>query len=184
MENTYNYYNQDNLDTFDVAVIGSWLDTIGTATAAVGSTPLPALTETFLEDLIFIGNALQGVGSALVVESSRTLPNDKVGSSVQSIGNLTVLVGLMIENEKFFRLLNQQGNLIQAVGSGVSINYDGKLTTINNIGNGLQVIGNSLQALAFKNHLIDTKKGKLMDVSGGWIQTVGTLMSTLTVNRL
>lgn len=179
--NRHNNSNaQSNKMVPSVGMIGSWMDAIGTVLAAIGSTPSKVLTEEMLEDLIFIGNSLQGVGSALVVDSPETLINDRVGSSIQSIGNLTVLVGLMSDNEKSLVRLSKQGNLIQALGAGVSTNYDGRMTTVNNLGNALQVIGNSLQALALKEILINTEEGTQLDMAGSWIQAIGTVISAVT----
>lgn len=161
-------------------MVGSWLDTIGTVLAAIGTTPSKVLTQSILDDLIFIGNALQGLGSAFVVESPETLANDRVGSAIQSIGNLTVITGLLQKDERTSILWNRKGNLLQALGGGVSFNYDGEITSINNIGNGLQVIGNSLQAFSLKESLLDTEEGQLLDVTGSWIQAIGTFISAIT----
>jgi len=161
-------------------IVGSWLDAIGTVLAAIGSTPSKVLTKTILNDLIFIGNALQGLGSAFVVESPETLANDRVGSAIQSIGNLTVITGLLQEDKRTSILWNRKGNLLQALGGGVSFNYNGQLTSINNIGNGLQVIGNSLQAFSLKERLLDTEEGQLLETTGSWIQAIGTIISAVT----
>ena len=188
----YNRYNKRFLNQYQIpkttstpvvlspGLIGSWLDALGTVVAAIGSTPSKVIPATILEDFVFIGNSLQGIGSALVVESPETLENDRVGSAIQSIGNLTVLIALLQDEGRPSRRLNKQGNLLQALGGGVSFNYDGEITSINNIGNGLQVLGNSLQALSLKESLFDTEEGELMDVAGSWIQAVGTIISALS----
>lgn len=161
-------------------MIGSWVDTIGTVVAAIGSTPLKGLSESLQEDLVYIGNVLQGLGSALVVESPETLPNDRIGSALEAIGNLTVITGLMQSNEKSTVRLNKSGNLLQALGGGVSLNYDGQITSINNIGNGLRVVGNSLQALSLKDSLLNTEEGRLLDATGSWIQAIGSFIGAVT----
>ena len=160
--------------------IGSWVDTIGTVVAAIGSTPIKGLTESLQEDLIYIGNVLQGLGSALIVDSPETLPNNKVGSAIESIGNLTVITGLMQSNEKSVVRLTKQGSLLQALGGGVSFNYDGQANSINNIGNGLRVLGNSLQALSLKESLLDTEAGQILDTTGSWIQAIGSFINAVT----
>ena len=163
-----------------VGYIGSWIDAIGTVVAAIGSTPSKILSKKIMEDLVFIGNAFQGIGSSLVVDSPETLPNDRVGSAIQSIGNLTVMHGLLNTDVEAGRVTNKQGNLLQALGAGASINYDGEITSINNIGNGLQVVGNSLQALALRDDVIETEEGLILDMVGSWVQAVGTVISAIT----
>ncbi|MER2170503.1 MAG: hypothetical protein ABS938_07680 [Psychrobacillus psychrodurans] len=161
-------------------MIGSWIDTLGTVVAAIGSTPLKGVSGPLQEDLIYIGNVLQGLGSALVVDSPETLPNDRVGSALESIGNLTVISGLLQNDENSTVRLTKQGNLLQALGGSFSLNYDGQITSINNIGNGLRVLGNSLQAISLKESLLETEEGQLLDVIGSWIQAVGSFIATVT----
>lgn len=171
---------QSNSMVPSVGNIGSWIAAIGTVLAAIGSTPSKVLSETILEDLNIIGNSLQGVGNALIVDSPETEVNDKIGSSIQSIGNSTVLVGLLSNDEKSSVRLNKQGNLLQALGSGVSINYDDNIASMSNLGNALQSIGNSLQALALKGTLIHTEEGGQLGTIGSWIQAVGAVISAVT----
>jgi len=186
--NCYSYYldpYNSNITPFKqvlptIGYIGSWLDAIGTVIAAIGSTPSKILSKKILEDLVFIGNAFQGIGSSLVADSPETLPNDRVGSALQSIGNLTVMQGLLNTDEETGRVTNKSGNLLQALGAGASINYDGEITSINNFGNGLQVLGNSLQAMALRDNVIETDEGLVLDMVGSWVQAVGTVISAIT----
>ncbi|WP_077622384.1 DUF6944 family repetitive protein [Sediminibacillus massiliensis] len=54
------------------AVLGAWIQAIGTVIAAIGSTPTTHLPQKLLQDLNLIGNVLQGTGNALMADS---IPN-------------------------------------------------------------------------------------------------------------
>lgn len=100
------------------------------------------------------------------------------------IGNSTVIVGILINfSEKTKKELNIKGNLLQAVGGGVSLaDALGREPTVKELysiyGNLLQAIGNALQALSGINELRN-REGQELNVVGSWIQAIGSIISAL-----
>ncbi|WP_456363379.1 DUF6944 family repetitive protein [Priestia aryabhattai] len=181
-------------------IFGAWLAAIGTVTAAVGSTPFRSLGSSFRKDLSLIGNELQAVGNALEADGQGEENLEKVGNELQSVGNVTVISGLVID----FDDITQQkliisGNWIQALGGAAALGDEFQDTSnineiYNIIGNLLQVIGNSLQALSgineLKKNYIENKETSekkqdnnntiwSLDVTGSWIQAVGSVISLI-----
>ena len=160
-----------------IAIAGGWIEAIGTIVAAIGNTPSTIFSRSTLKDFRIIGNVLQASGSALTAENEELLL-DIVGDQLQAIGNITVVAGLLDNNEQSSQRLSTQGNLLQILGSGVSINTQGNLSfiqTIDNIGNIIQAIGNTIQVFANTN----TEEGIIMNATGTWIQAVGTVITAL-----
>ena len=127
-----------------------------------------------------IGNILQAGGSAIEVESEDSLL-DRVGDELQAVGNLTVVAGILNKNEQTSELLQTQGNLLQIVGGGISLNTQGRLTlleSIANTGDIIQLIGNVIQVFADT----DTKEGVVMSAVGAWIQAVGAVITALATD--
>jgi len=100
---------------------------------------------------------------------------------LQSLGNITVVAGILDSNEQSSQRLLTQGNLLQILGGGVSINTQVNLSliqTIDNIGNIIQVIGSTMQVLANTN----TEDGIIMNATGNWVQAVGTVITALATD--
>ena len=160
-----------------IAIAAGWIEAIGTIVAAIGNTPSTIFSKSTLKDFRLIGNVLQACGSALAAENEQLLL-DIVGDELQAIGNITVVASILDPNEQSSQRLSTQGNLLQILGSGVSINTQGNLSfiqTIDNIGNIIQLIGNTIQVLANTN----TEEGIIMNATGSWIQAVGTVITAL-----
>ena len=86
--------------------------------------------------------------------------------------------GILSKNEQTSQLLEKQGDLLQILGTGITINTQGKLTlieTIANTGNIIQVIGNVIQVFADT----ETEEGQVMGAVGAWIQAVGAVITAL-----
>ncbi|MEH6917041.1 DUF6944 family repetitive protein [Priestia megaterium] len=179
-------------------IFGAWLAAIGTVTSAVGSTPFRSLGSSFRKDLNLIGNELQAVGNALEADGQGEENLERLGNELQSVGNVTVIFGLVVD----FKDTTQQkliisGNWIQALGGATALGDEFQDTSnineiYNIIGNLLQVIGNSLQALSGVNELkasyIDNKESSekeednniwSLDVVGSWIQAIGSVVSLI-----
>lgn len=135
-------------------IFGGWLAAIGTVTSAVGSTPSLFIKKGLRNDLNLWGNVLQGVGNAVVADGQGELSLETIGNELQSVGNITVIAGLVIDLEdEIQQRLIIDGNLIQALGGATALGNElediSEEDDIYNImGNLLQVIGNSLQALS------------------------------------
>jgi hypothetical protein len=166
------------------AVFGAWIQAIGTVTAAVGSTPSKVLTDQQLENLNLWGNVLQGTGNAILADTEDTFTLNKIGNMIQSIGNSTVVTGIIIDfSERTQTLLEVQGNLLQATGGGTALaDAFGEERSIEQLysiyGNLLQVIGNSMQAIAGGMELRNEDPGNL-NVAGSWIQAIGSIISAI-----
>jgi hypothetical protein len=179
-------------------IFGAWLAAIGTVTAAVGSTPFRSLGESFRNDLNLVGNELQAVGNALEADGQGEVNLEGIGNELQSVGNVTVISGLVIDfKDETQQKLIISGNWIQALGGATALGDEFEDTSnineiYNIIGNLLQVIGNSLQALSGINELKasrikDTETSKReednniwsLNVVGSWIQAIGSVISLI-----
>lgn len=187
------------MDNQTKSLFGAWIQAIGTVIAAIGSTPSINVSEQFREDLNLWGNVLQAAGNALQADAEEELSLVRIGNEIQAIGNSAVAAGIVInfEQETEQRLIIT-GNWLQALGGTTSLGElleeSHSLTlSFNIVGNILQVIGNSLQAISGRielagNHqsikypegLIDSQT---LDVSGSWLQAVGSVLSLLGVIR-
>ena len=80
-------------------IVGAWFIAVGTIIAAIGSTPLKKLNSGLRKDLNVWGNVLQATGNGLEADGQREISLELIGTEIQSIGNVTVLTGLIIEFE-------------------------------------------------------------------------------------
>lgn len=171
--NSQNEGNYSNI----TAIAGNWIGAVGTIISAIGSTPSTIFTNQTLEDFNIIGNILEAFGSAIVADTEDVLL-DKVGGQISAIGNLEVVAGILAENEQLGQMLEKQGDLLQIVGVGITIQTQGKLTlkeTISNTGNIIQLIGNVIQVFANT----ETEEGQRVGAAGAWIQAVGAVTTAL-----
>lgn len=178
--NTHKNRNSANSSSSTAAIAGGWIEAIGTIVAAIGNTPSKVISKSMLKDLRLIGNVLQANGSALVADNEELLL-DIVGDQLQAIGNITVVAGILDTNEKSSQRLLTQGNLLQILGTGVSVNTQGNLSliqNIDNIGNIIQAIGNTIQVFSNTN----TEEGISMNVVGVWTQAVGAVITALAAD--
>jgi hypothetical protein len=184
------------------ALLGAWIQAIGTVTSAVGSTP--SLNEDIQDSLNLWGNALQGTGNALIADSEEGFSLEKLGNEVQAIGNTTVIAGLLLNVSEEKKLkLDINGNLLQAVGGGIALPDDlvdepSTIRTLNIAGNVLQIIGNSLQArggiielksnrdnqVKYKSYRESNESQEIsysdsFAINGSWIQAVGSVISAI-----
>ncbi|AWE07310.1 hypothetical protein DCE79_07945 [Lysinibacillus sp. 2017] len=176
-ENQNSSSNNNESDSNITAIAGNWIEAIGTIITAIGSTPSTIFTQQTLTDFNIIGNILEAGGTAIAAESEDSLLNS-VGDQLQAIGNLAVVAGILGNNEQSSQLLEMQGNLLQVVGIGVTINTQGQQTllqTISNTGNIIQLIGTVIQVFANT----DTQEGIEMNAIGAWIQVVGAVITAL-----
>ncbi|MFJ7744207.1 DUF6944 family repetitive protein [Peribacillus sp. NPDC097295] len=131
---------------------GSWLQAIGTVLSAIANTPSLVSDYDSANNLDIVGNTLQGTGNALIADGEEAFTLDQIGSAVQAVGNSTVITGLIgTFSDDTNDLLIIDGNFIQALGGGVSaadITENSPAEGLNIVGNLLQLIGNSLQALS------------------------------------
>lgn len=171
------------------ATFGAWVQAVGTVLSAIGNTPNKYVSEDTLKNIDIIGNELQATGNALEADTIDDPFNlTKIGNQIQSIGNLTVMTGLIIDfNEVTKQELNIRGNLLQALGGSAavadSLDEERTLDELLSIyGNALQVIGNSLQAISGILELNNEDSGDL-NVAGSWIQAIGSVLSALVQDQ-
>lgn len=164
------------------AVVGNWIGAVGTIISAISSTPSTVFTEQTLEDFNLIGNTLQAVGSAIVAETEDTLINE-VGGQIAAVGNLTAIAGILSKNEQLNQRLEKQGELLQLIGVGITVDTQGNLTpleTIANTGVIIQVIGIAIGVLAAS----ETSEGKVIGALGAWIEAVGAVITALAIDKM
>ncbi|MGD7044389.1 DUF6944 family repetitive protein [Jeotgalibacillus proteolyticus] len=174
-------------------VFGAAIAAVGTIISAVGSTPSLPLPENKKDAYNLWGNVLQASGNALEADGQEGPSLEKTGNELQAVGNVTVIAGLVQVSDEInnARLVNT-GNWIQALGGLVSLadevsdgSAPGQAEAI--IGNLLQAIGNSMQAIS---GIYELKKSgdqpmsesiyyEQMGVYGSWIQAVGSVLSLL-----
>lgn len=187
------------------ALVGSVIVSIGTITAAIGSTPSNYIKSSVRDDLSIIGNVLQATGNGIDADVEGTVlraPGKLIGAS----GNITVLSGLVfdIRKEASYKLF-VAGNLLQALGQGVNVGdvvdlapFPGQAENI--VGSLTSFIGNSLQAIGWSEALYDLKgdetklsyyeeylkkttvtESESLVAIGSWIQAIGTVISVIGV---
>ena len=186
------------MDNQKKEIFGAWIQAIGTVMSAVGSTPTLRISEGLKNDLNLWGNELQATGNALQADAQKEVSLEKIGNEIQAIGNSLVIAGILIDfKDETEEKLNITGNWFQALGGSAALGNElmdkesnpNQIFTI--IGNLLQVIGNSLQAIAGTYELREEKDPKLqvkfdsqtLDVSGSWIQAVGSIISLLGLKQ-
>lgn len=166
----------------NAAVVGNWIGAVGTIISAISSTPSTVFTEQTLEDFNLIGNTLQAVGSAIVAETEDTLINE-VGGQIAAVGNLAAIAGILSKNEQLNQRLEMQGELLQLVGVGITVDTQGNLTlleTIANTGVIIQVIGIAIGILGVS----ETSEGKVIGAVGAWIEAVGAVITALAIDKM
>lgn len=171
------------------AFTGAWIQAIGTIVAAVGDTPSETRPEEATDSLGLWGNVLQATGNGLIADTNEPGSLDQAGNVIQAAGN-SIIVGALILpiNEDFEQTLTIKGNLFQAVGGAVSFSEDVKAdVNIASIyafyGDLLQVIGNSMQALAgILDFEVDGHEERL-NATGSWIQAIGAVLSALSETK-
>jgi hypothetical protein len=171
------------------ATFGAWIQAVGTVLSAIGNTPNKSLSEDTLDNLDIVGNELQATGNALEADAIVDPASlTKIGNQIQTIGNLTVLAGLIMDfSEVTEQELTIKGNLLQALGGSAAVadSLDDERTLdelLSIYGNGLQVIGNTLQAISGILELNNEDSGDL-NTAGSWIQAVGSVLSALVQSQ-
>lgn len=168
------------------ALIGSWMQAIGTITSAMKNNPSTRKSKASAAHQDLWGNVLQGTGNALLADTEKNASLGEVGNKIQAIGNVIIVIGFLIsDDEKRVSELSIKGNLIQAVGGSLSItevlNKDPAINSIYDVyGNMLQIVGNVMQSMSgIKDlHGIDSD---LLDIVGGWTQAVGSVFTLIDV---
>ncbi|MCU5682783.1 hypothetical protein OCF64_13030 [Bacillus wiedmannii] len=158
-------------------IFGAWVAAIGTITSAIGSTPFDFISSSVRKDLNVYGNVLQAVGNALEADGQGEVSLEKIGNEIQSIGNVAVISGLIIDFKEETQIkLVIAGNWTQALGGLTALadefeDTSDKDESLNIIGNLLQSIGNSLQAIggieelkSIRNEDRSNKEGNVNDV--------------------
>ncbi|QKE75257.1 hypothetical protein HPK19_22265 [Arthrobacter citreus] len=188
------------------AIVGSVIVSIGTITAAIGSTPSKYLKSSVRDDLTLIGNVLQATGNGIDAEADGTILR-AVGKEITASGNVTVFAGVIfdIRKEASYKLFIA-GNLLQALGLGVNVGEAVELAPFlgqseNIVGGLTQIIGNTMQAIGWSEALDSIKENEnkqkkfgyfyddqlessndqseLLVATGSWIQAVGSVISVI-----
>ncbi|MFF2878899.1 DUF6944 family repetitive protein [Gottfriedia sp. NPDC057991] len=186
------------------AVVGSVIVSIGTITAAIGSTPSNYIKSSVRDDLSIVGNVLQATGNGIDAEAKGTLFRG-IGKEITASGNVIVFSGLVfdIRKEASYKLFIA-GNLLQALGLGANIGEAIELTPFpgqaeNIVGSLTQFIGNLLQAIGWSEALYDIKEdekklsyyeeylkksngqseSEVLVATGSWIQAIGSVISVI-----
>ena len=160
----------------------AWLVAIGTVLSAIANTPSSVLSDSVQEDLDLVGSVLQAVGSGIIPADAEY--REQVGGRIEALGDIVTIQSLFVEDERTSGLLNAQGNLIQAVGTGFALNLEDNQTVkeaLNTIGDVLQMIGNIYIAFSTK-YPPDSKKAQELNTVGGWIEATGAVLSALAVD--
>ncbi|MCA1055471.1 hypothetical protein LCM10_10785 [Rossellomorea aquimaris] len=170
------------------ALLGSWITATGTVVSAISNTPTEAVQDGIRVDLDIIGNELQASGNALEADSVTEWNLEKTGLIIQSSGNLTIVAGLLFDMNKTNELIAVfKGNLLQALGGSAALSeaLDGE-RTLNQLldinGQLLQVIGNSLQAIAAILEL-NGEDNDSLNLAGSWIQATGAVLAAISLTR-
>ncbi|XZF75342.1 DUF6944 family repetitive protein [Bacillus sp. AL-1R] len=188
-------------------IVGSVIVSIGTITAAIGSTPSNYIKSSVRDDLSLIGNVLQATGNGIDAEAEGTVLR-AVGKEITASGNITVVSGLIFDSRKeaSYKLF-VAGNLLQALGLGVNVGDAIELTPFpgqseNIVGSITQIIGNTLQAIGWSEALFEIREeinkqknigyyeeylnknnvqteSETLVATGSWIQAIGSVISVI-----
>ncbi|WP_407269985.1 DUF6944 family repetitive protein [Radiobacillus sp. PE A8.2] len=170
------------------SIFGSWIEAIGTTVSAIASTPAKSISTELQKDLSLIGNVLQATGSGLLADSVQTINLNKIGNQIEAIGNSTIISEILLDfSEQTKQELNIKGNLLQALGGGLSFvdslgQKPSKAQLYSIYGNLLQIIGNTLQAVAGG---VSWRGGEASQLNtlGSWIQAIGAIISALAASN-
>ncbi|EMI09322.1 DUF6944 family repetitive protein [Anoxybacillus gonensis] len=161
------------------ALIGSFIQAVGTVTSAVGSIPSLSDKKQFALDLW--GNVLQATGNALEADAETSDTLGVYGNEIQAIGNITVIAGLL---NKEGNRLEITGNWLQSLGGLISFSDDWgdkHSSALNPIGNLLQAIGNALQAIGgIYEERGNKTEGQSLGIVGSWVQAIGSILCFLS----
>lgn len=163
-------------------IIGSWISTAGTIISAVASTPSTVFTDQTLEQFNLIGNTLEAIGGTLMISVDEDIFN-KVGGHLATLGNVVAIAGILNENEKTSNMIESQGELLQVVGAGITIDTSGNLSfleAIANIASIIQIIGMVVGILADAK----TAEGQKLVAIGAWIEAIGAIISSLATEKI
>ncbi len=167
-------------------IVGAWLTAIGAIVVAIGSTPNTGLSNKIQRELNLVGNALEAVGAGLAADGQdNQLSLEYTGSVLSSIGSLESFTAIAIDFPAPTKTnISIQGNLLQALGSGISAADEfGDNTTLGAteilIGNILQTIGSVIQAFGVKIQANDQDQGQNYIATGSWIQAIGAVLSAI-----
>ncbi len=189
------------------AIVGSVIVSIGTITAAIGSTPSNYIKSSIRDDLSLIGNVLQATGNGIDAEAEGTVLR-AVGKEITASGNITIVSGLVFDlrKEASYKLF-VVGNLLQALGLGVNVGEAIELDPFpgqseNIVGSITQIIGNTLQAMGWSEAVFEIKEeenkqknigffedylkrnneqteSEILVATGSWIQAIGSVISVI-----
>ena len=167
-------------ESINLVQIGATVSAVGTILSAISITPIKSIPESILNDLDFIGNILEAVGTAIASDEDATAIVH-AGEIISVIGNIESAAASLTKNSELQTILDKQGGLLQLLGGAIVLPYGEKLTkleTIATIGGIIQIIGSTIQVFADTT----TEQGIIWNAVGGWIQAVGAVMVAVAVD--
>ncbi|WP_059104783.1 DUF6944 family repetitive protein [Shouchella shacheensis] len=175
------------MDNQAKALFGAWTQAIGAVISAIGNSPSVSRDSELLSDLDFEGNVLQALGMALLGDNVEPPSLDKLGNYIESAGHLPNVVGVIMEADENIQVqLDAKGNLVQVVGEGLSLSHalseePTRESFYYIYGPLLEIIGNSMQALAGINQLRGVDRER-MNTIGAWLHAIGSVLTGLGVS--
>ena len=168
-------------------IIGSWMQAIGNAIEAYGSTPSIPLDSEMRDDYTRVGLTMQAAGAGLVADGQGTIYSyEYAGSVITSIGSLEELLPLIwrFSSLEADYLLESRGNILQGLGTALSAYDEVTNGTLSGayegiIGNSLQTIGCMISVLGVKVELTDQYNGQWINAIGSWVQTLGATIAAI-----
>lgn len=172
--------------TFDQTVFGSFLSMVGTIEAAITNTPYVNLTDQKLNFYRLVGNTLQALGSAIVVDTEEIYSLRTIGGGLQSFGNSVDIFSILSEEQLGKRqaeILGGIGSFIQSCGSFLSLADDleeSEGSILNIMGNLLEGIGNALEGVGSVQEAKEDISLDVTETIGSWIQATGSVLSFIS----
>ena len=163
--------------SIDSEQVGAAINAVGTVLSAIATTPSKSIPDAIQDDIEFIGSILEALGTAIGSNEDATALV-KTGELIDVIGSLEVAASAQTDNKQLQRLLYKKGNLLQALGEAATLPYGRQLAkseVIATVGSVLEIIGNSIQALADDK----TELGIIWNAIGGWVQAVGAVITVV-----
>ena len=182
-----------------IVVSGAWIQALGAAVASIGDTIVAIKEKGTVEEeiggeLYVIGNAIEATGNALQAVGRESLPENApeknlgiLGSWLQSVGNITNVVGgsqaLSLDEEEGLNL-DILGDVIQTIGAG----FEAKGSSLSQSpfakaitkGQTIQTYALTIETIGL--FYIKTKRVRLGEqilAVGSYAQTAGSLLEAI-----
>ncbi len=170
-----------------IAADATWAEAIGTIIAAIGG--FSFLTSDQSNALNIVGNTIQAVANAVIVDTIEEFNLNKAGNILDTIGLLEEEAALILpfnNNNQLQQILVLQGNVTQLIGNNLQVAYSfsqpiDEAALYGIYGNIIEIIGliteviSNIWTLRNSNSSLANELGFL----GSWVQAIGAIIAAI-----